>query len=48
MFNRQSKKVTLIDFENHGQCTAYHMRALDVPELIDISSESGLLDIVGD
>lgn len=48
VFDRQSKKVTLVDFEGHGQCTAYHMRTLDVPELIDISSESGLLDIVGD
>lgn len=47
LYARQSKKVTMLDFEHYGQCTPHHHRDLEAPELIEIFGESGSLDIRG-
>lgn len=42
LYDRESGRVTMVDFENYGHCTPMHLRSLDAPELIAIVDESDL------
>jgi len=42
LYDRESGKVTLVDFEHYRACTLAHLRSLDAPELMEIVGDTNL------
>lgn len=45
LYSRESRRVTMIDFEHYGQCTPEHLQTLEAPELFDIVGDSWLKEL---